>query len=185
MEPVSVVAEDLVRAWPRGAGAAAEVEEGRPEDELGRELVGAGPVTEFARAWGLFLVVMGGREVVVVEALVVVLWAGWRTEADLPSPKPPEMGLLRDVGTPLSSLLLTAIEAARVRREVDEVDVVDERPLRGSLLGETLRALLWSSVLGCASLFCLNSPPVGFRRDRDRDSNEDMATQLYGGVRLW
>ncbi len=147
---------------------------------VGRELVGDGPEAEVGRAGGLFLAVMGGRETV-VEELVVVFWTGWRTEADLPSPKTPEMGLLRGLGAPLSSILLPAIEAARVRRVVDEVDEVGDGPLRGSLLGERLRALLRLSE--SVSFFCLNSPPAGFRRDRDRVSNEDMAMRSYVELR--
>jgi hypothetical protein len=162
VEVVRVVAEDLVRAWPRGGGAAAAVEVvvGRRPDELvGREIGGDGPEEEVGRAaGGLFLVVMGGRDAVVVVAVVDddALWAGGcRTEADLPRPKTPEMGLLLTVvvvSAPLSSFLLAAIDAALVVRDV-EVEVV---PLTGNLLGDTLRALFWASWLESASFFCPN-----------------------------
>jgi hypothetical protein len=133
------------------------VEEGRPEDEVGR-------------ARGLFRVVMGGREVV-VEELVVLLAVGCRTEAERPRPKTPETGRLRDVGAPLlSSVFLTAVEAVRVVRE-EAVDAV------GSRLGDTVRALLWLSGLEHPSFFWPSSPPAGFRSDRDRDNNDDMPTR--------
>jgi len=123
----------------------------------------------------LFRVVMGGREVVAEEVTVLPLATGWRTEADRPRPKTPEMGLLRDTGALLSSLLLTAVEAARVRWDV--LDAVDEGPLRGSLLGDMVRPLLWLSETESVFVFVLwlNSLAAGFRRDRDRDNVDDMS----------
>jgi hypothetical protein len=172
VEVVRVVAEDLVRLWPR-AGAAVEVEEGRPEDVVGRELVGETPEEEVGRvAGGLLREVMGGREVVVEDAVVLPLAAGCRTEADRPRPKAPDNGRFRDVGAPLSSPLVTAVEGARVMR--DAGGAPDEAPLRGSLLGDVVRPLLWLSVLDGVACFGASSPPGGFRRDRDRDKIDDM-----------
>lgn len=150
VELVSVVAEDLVRAWLRGGGAF-EVEEGRPEDVVGRELVGDGPENELGRARGLFRVVTGGREPLDDEGAVLFWTPGCRKEPDRPRPKTPETGLLRDSDAPLSSSFLAAVDPARVSREA--VDAVGEGPLRGSLLGDTVPALPWLSALALASFF--------------------------------
>lgn len=177
VELVRAVAEDLVRVWLRGGGTL-EVDEGRPEDVVGRELVGEGPENEIGRARGPFRVVTGGREAPALPALardvVVLFWApGRRKEPDRPRPKTPETGLLRVSDAPLSPLLFTAVEPARVSREV--VDAVDEGPLRGSLLGDTLRVLLSLSRLESASFLWPRSPPAGCRTERDRDNDDDMA----------
>jgi len=91
------VAEDFVREWPFGAGRGAVAEEGTPEEVVGREIVvdEVDPDAEVGRVVGLFLVVIGGRLMVVVAVThedAEALLGGCRTERA--RPKMPDTGLL-------------------------------------------------------------------------------------------
>lgn len=174
--PVSVVADDFVRAWPAPAGRPVADDEGTPDEVVGRDSVGDGPETEVGLGAGRLRVVIGGRDVVVaaVDELVaaLLLCAGWRTEADRPRPNIPEVGLLLPVIVPLlPSPLLVATEAARVRGPDETEDVLDagNMPLTGNLLGETFRGLSW---LDSDFFFSPGSVVAGLRRDRDRASDD-------------
>jgi hypothetical protein len=179
--PVSVVADDLVRAWPAPAGRLVVDDEGTPDDVVGRDSVGAGPEAEVGLGAGRLRVVIGGRDVVVAAVdepvAALLLCTGCRTEADRPRPNSPEIGLLLPVVVPLlPSPLLTATEAARVRGPDETEDVLGGgiMPLTGNLLGETFRGLSW---LGSDFFFSPGSVVVGLRRDRDRAS-DDIAGNL-------
>lgn len=70
--PVSAVTDDFVRACPAPA-LRVVAEEGTPEEVVGREsVVGADPEEDVGRAMGLFLDVIGGREVVVEDAAALL-----------------------------------------------------------------------------------------------------------------